>query len=102
LLMSLLCPYTTLFRSQGMPWMDEVLAGSFHPGMLYENFPETIEVGLYFVLNACLIRSLRKVRQENAQLKRENRQLIERVNEAHRSLHEYIRSEQHTSELQSR
>ncbi|MBO2531326.1 MAG: hypothetical protein CW342_00275 [Thermoactinomycetaceae bacterium] len=75
---------------QGMPWMDEVLAGSFHPGMLYENFPETIEVGFYFVLNACLIRSLRKVRQENAQLKRENRQLIERVNEAHRSLHEYI------------
>ncbi|MFS8514920.1 MAG: GGDEF domain-containing protein, partial [Planifilum fulgidum] len=75
---------------QGTPWMDEVLAGSFHFGLIYENFPGIIEVGLYFFLNACLIRTLRKVRKENFQLKRENRQLIERVNEAHRSLHEYI------------
>ena len=75
---------------QGTPWMDEVLAGSFHSGLIYENFPGIIEVGLYFFLNACLIRTLRKVRKENFQLKRENRQLIERVNEAHRSLHEYI------------
>ena len=69
----------------GVPRLDEI-----SPRMIYENFFGIIEVGLYFALNAGLVRFVRKVRKENFQLNKENRQLIDRVNEAHRSLHEYI------------
>src|SRR5690606_11380152 len=75
---------------QGIPWLDEGLAGASLQQLVHENLSGAAETGLYFVLNAYLIRFARKLRKENLQLKWENQQLIERVNEAHRSLHEYI------------